>query len=234
MNSPEPFHSPALLEWWLDAATAKLAAPARERIRGEITAHFTDAVERHLRDGCTETEAREAAVSELGDPQLAAIRFRRSHLTVKEAKRVEALAKNFRHVWSRLYWIGVPFLMLLALILLEKDQHIRYLLRSSQLAFIAAAYSVALFVAGIRWGWADSRLLSLVSSMEALSSMVFWTVLSSRWLLDSTWDCFGLSALVAIVVPHGVRLTYAARLWWKLIRIGNIQDEVTPNAGVAS
>jgi len=87
MSGPETSRAQSLVEW-LEIATAQLSGPAKKRIGLEIEAHFAESVESHQAAGCSEAEARLAALSELGDPHAAAKRFRRRHLTEKEAKRV--------------------------------------------------------------------------------------------------------------------------------------------------
>jgi hypothetical protein len=74
---------------WVEAATRKIAAPANERIRREIEAHYAEAVVAHLDGGLSEGEANAAALAELGDARQAARRFRRQHLTVWEATALE-------------------------------------------------------------------------------------------------------------------------------------------------
>ncbi|HEY3856348.1 MAG TPA: hypothetical protein VGO67_18340 [Verrucomicrobiae bacterium] len=78
-----------LFEPWLKKATDGLTRPVRERIRLEVEAHVADSVERHVEDGLSEIEALVATVSELGDAEAAARRFRRRYLTEKDAEHVK-------------------------------------------------------------------------------------------------------------------------------------------------
>jgi len=73
------------LPGWLEIATGSLAAPAKERIRIEIEAHYSESVAAHLAEGAFESAAQAAALTELGSAKAAARRFRRQHLTEKEA-----------------------------------------------------------------------------------------------------------------------------------------------------
>ncbi len=225
MNSPEPFHSPALLEWWLDAATAKLAAPARERIRGEITAHFTDAVERHLRDGCTETEAREAAVRELGDAKSAARRFRRSHLTVGEAEWIEKQVRFSKSKWSRVTWFFPPlFLLLVSSGGAASGPGHLFSTPVPLLGVVFVAYLVAFSMAGTRWHWSDARMIFLLGWLGSFS----WMVLGlGVWTASDWWLC-------ALIIGTDGVLFSQVRFWFKLVRIGNIQSELPPSDLVAS
>src|SRR6185312_7693119 len=74
------------LSKWIEVATAKLAAPGRERIAREIEAHFAEAVEARVAQGEPKQSAEARALTDLGDPAVAAKRFRRSHFTILEAK----------------------------------------------------------------------------------------------------------------------------------------------------
>lgn len=84
---------------WLRIATWRLADSAKVRIRIEIEAHYTQAVEAHRGNGLSETDARVAALTELGDPEAAAKRFRKRHLTEWEAYRLRRLEKGPRSIW---------------------------------------------------------------------------------------------------------------------------------------
>jgi hypothetical protein len=76
----------ASLAAWLEIATKGIAAAGRERITREIEAHFAEAVEAHLAQGETEEAAKADALGELGDAKTARGRFRKRHLTEREAK----------------------------------------------------------------------------------------------------------------------------------------------------
>jgi len=73
------------LREWLQIATAWLANPGKERIRREILAHYAEAVAAHVAEGLSESEAKVAAVAELGSAKRAGRRFRRQYLTTYEA-----------------------------------------------------------------------------------------------------------------------------------------------------
>jgi hypothetical protein len=100
VNESETPRVQSLAEWWLDIATAGLSAPAKERIRLEIEAHFADGVENHQANDCSVADARLAAFAELGNPTLAAKRFRKRHLTENEAKRLGSMFKyGMKRLW---------------------------------------------------------------------------------------------------------------------------------------
>jgi len=88
--------NPQNLSEWLDIATGELVPAAQARVRPEIEAHFTEAVQSHLDRGLPEPAARSAVLADLGDANIAAQRFRREHLTIPEAKAMEWRIKNAR------------------------------------------------------------------------------------------------------------------------------------------
>src|ERR1700685_3742524 len=87
-KSPLLGQNPRDLPEWLEMATLTLVPSAQARIRSEIEAHYADAVQSHLSSGSPESTAHATALADLGDPSAAAARFRREHLTVKEAQAV--------------------------------------------------------------------------------------------------------------------------------------------------
>src|SRR5579863_7417708 len=74
------------LAGWLEIATDGLEAPARQRIANQIGCHYAEAIHLHLAEGEPECSAQSTALAELGDPQKAALNFRKSHLTEYEAR----------------------------------------------------------------------------------------------------------------------------------------------------
>ena len=97
------------LQDWLEIATGKLAKPARERIRAEIEAHYTEARDTHYaeaqnshqEDEMSKWNAHLAALEDLGDARIAAKRFRREHLTEREAQ----ILKLWDRHGSSLAWL---------------------------------------------------------------------------------------------------------------------------------
>lgn len=104
-----PRHQTQTFSEWLEVATHKLCAPAKERIGAEIEAHYAEAVEAHLQSGMQESAARAAAVAGLGDARVAAKGFRRQHLTEWQAESVKWMVKETRSVWVLLgcYFMSV-------------------------------------------------------------------------------------------------------------------------------
>ncbi len=89
LGSPSP--KPRNLTEWLATATLDLVPSAQARIRAEISAHHAEAVDAHLAAGLAEPAAHQAALTELGDAQAAAVRFRRGHLTADVASHPKAV-----------------------------------------------------------------------------------------------------------------------------------------------
>lgn len=71
---------------WLAIATLDLIAPARERIKVEIEAHYADAVKSRMADGLTQEDAEAATLLALGDPFAAGRSFRQRHLTLDDER----------------------------------------------------------------------------------------------------------------------------------------------------
>jgi hypothetical protein len=81
---------PSLFEW-LNVATRKFGDKVMDRIRGEVTAHYRDAFDRHTENGLSECEAHAAAMAELGDAKRAARAFRRTNLTKNDMEAIRKL-----------------------------------------------------------------------------------------------------------------------------------------------
>jgi hypothetical protein len=117
---------PASLTEWLETATDGLAAPSRERITREISAHYAAAVESHLSQGESDPVAKANALGELGDPKKSRRKFHRRHLTVAD----EYWGVGF---WSRSHIeiaLATNFILgvLLIMIAAGKDKALKYAL----------------------------------------------------------------------------------------------------------
>lgn len=102
MKNSSNYQAESLGEW-LVIATLGLVAPAQERIKLEIEAHYADAVKSNLDLGLAPEEAESAALLELGDPKTAAKSFRKRHLTEKEGEQVQELLDKY-HKWNAAGW----------------------------------------------------------------------------------------------------------------------------------
>jgi hypothetical protein len=153
------------LSEWLEAATRKIAPPARERIRLEIEAHYAESVATHLAGGLSENDAQMAALAELGDVRHAARRFKRQYLTTWQAQNLEASDKNS----TNLIYLGVFYLMFF--MTLDK-----YSLRSSsssaarlafEFLFQVALPTTAFYLARRKTGYPDGWLPLLIRCCNA-------------------------------------------------------------------
>jgi hypothetical protein len=112
---------PENLGQWLEVATYDLVAPAKERIRVEIEAHYAEAVASHMANGISQTQAELAALAELGDAPTAGNKFRKQYLTESEVSGDKSVVKMARR-WSYLllhYALGI----ILCSILLLHDKY---------------------------------------------------------------------------------------------------------------
>ena len=105
---------PQTLSEWLDVATKKLSVSAEARIRSEIEAHFVEAVDEYMQNGSSEPVAQLLALEQLGDPKAAAKRFRKCHLTAREARLLAVSINESKSVITLLtnYGIFIIFAML--------------------------------------------------------------------------------------------------------------------------
>ena len=102
---------------WFAIATDNLAESERPKLRNELENHFLDSIATHLQAGQARFEAERQALLEMGDPELAARGFQRTHLTKREMQRVNtptlfsrAIAVVFALIWWVLCEIIAPFL----------------------------------------------------------------------------------------------------------------------------
>jgi hypothetical protein len=212
---------------WLETATRKLTAPAKERIRLELEAHYADGMESHLANGCPEAEAQAAALAELGDPAAAAKRFRREHLTEKEAKRVESILSEFGGfpvVWE-LVAIAGPALYFLFLFI-HRYRAFHFLLSSVTPAIALLMYAglatIGFFAGRDKSSKPHVRLLVLLQIvregclMPTVMLMLVWSVQSSGWVHWTTFFCLAVSILQTVLSVRNLLL------WFKLGRVGAV------------
>ncbi len=102
---------PRNLAEWLETATWYLVPAAEARIRAEIEAHYTEAIKAHLAGGASEPAAQAAALADLGDAHAAARRFRREHLTEKDATEVARSINMGRSVFLGVFLCSVILFM---------------------------------------------------------------------------------------------------------------------------
>jgi hypothetical protein len=108
-------NNPATLPEWLEIATRGLAATGKERITREIEAHYDEAVQARVAQGEPVQAAEAGIIADLGEPDKAARKFRRSHLTEKEVTHLAKLRKETGKVSVLLFaYLSSAFLLLFA------------------------------------------------------------------------------------------------------------------------
>lgn len=101
MSTDAPANPQYELTAWIVLATDGLVAPARERIKQEIEAHYADAVARHMTEGLPRATAEAQALDELGDINVAAKGFRKRYLTEKEEAWLQEMETGWRQTAPR-------------------------------------------------------------------------------------------------------------------------------------
>ncbi len=208
---------------WLDIATAKLSAPAKERIQLEIEAHVADSVQSHQAEGYSETDAQAAALAELGDATTAAKRFRRRHLTSKEAKRVGKILERSESFQTLAAYAFCAFACLLLYIRMKVNTP-----DASIMLMITVAYSLSFgyatigFLAHRKSSKPDIRLLVL---LKILSDGCFEVV-----TVKTMFGWLGWEVCCAVVIVLTMYLLRDFRIWFKLGQGDTIGLE-TPSRG---
>jgi len=216
VSGPETPRVQSLCEW-LQIATAKLSTPAKERIRLEIEAHSADSVESHQAAGCSEAEARLAALAELGDPYAAAKRFRRRHLTEKEEKKVREVLElsGGRHWLLLAYFVDAFFYFFLHAL---KPYHAPLVFGTVAVFVCVGLQTIGFFVARRNGSKPDIRLLVLIH-----------VLLDAFFMLLGV--CLGIGRLwglgLAISIGPIVSLVPDLRLWFKLGQVDGFWPETT-------
>jgi hypothetical protein len=205
------------LTFWLQAATDGLVDPARERIHAEIEGHYSEAVAAHMADGLAETEARTAAILELGDAEAASKRFRRQHLTARDAGEVEEalkLAGSRKHLlFSCLYY----FLCTCWLFYIGKPDRRSFMVCLAVGFFAAVIAPAASYIMVKR----KSKNMGFFILTEAVALTVFLFYLCYCWYGLSGDFIYFFCFFVLTLLP-GQRL----RIWLKLRHVANVWDEI--------
>jgi hypothetical protein len=221
------------LAGWLEIATDRLDTPAKQRIAREIEIHYADAVNDHMAAGEPEVSAKMTALKELGDPQVAAANFQKSHLTVFEAKSMGRMertaAKPFFSGWAVLFdgmpIAGTPFLFsyahqntlrldfhFLAGLLLLSYTGFRLIPR---LLFVRTPQSPALL-----------RELALCNFLtQAVVVPFFWLV---PFPLTQNHDGFQIFDTIFVFYVYGYALNPGLRIWKKLRKMDVKRNELPP------
>jgi len=202
---------------WLEIATEKIASPAKERIRSEIEAHYAEAMAAHAAEGQSETDAKAAALADLGDPKAAARRLRKRHLVESEAGLADRILRTER---SGVNLAGAC----LAFGLLYRDCRNHGLLLPGFLGFVV--FPAVCFIVA-RWRVVRMSILVLT---ESLGGLVIVAVCCGMGLgpisSSSTW--------VAILIMGYACFVRPLRLWYRLRKSGDVWTEIPPRKTAAS
>jgi hypothetical protein len=85
---------PPALERWLEIATKNLTEEGKARVRVEITQHYEEQVAEWSKLEMPSDLAASEAIADLGNPKLANRRLKRSHLTIREQRRVMGILEE--------------------------------------------------------------------------------------------------------------------------------------------
>ncbi|MGO9246837.1 MAG: hypothetical protein ACLPT4_13245 [Verrucomicrobiia bacterium] len=212
---------------WLESATSGLVAPAKQRIRTEVEAHYRQAVAAHVAEGLSEPRAKIAAVAELGDPGAAWKRFRRNHLTTEDAK---GAARSLKWAGS-FWWLLGMYLLFCFVQYLDRDlgQEKHYLAPSTLFAIeflgLVVVPTACFFVARHKNSKPNTCWIVLVQRSALYVCML------SQWLCT---DGPGVRFLVSCLWFAGCILFPPVRLWRKLRRAGDDWPEMPPQKTASS
>jgi hypothetical protein len=212
---------------WLRDATGGLAAPAKQRIRMEIGAHYTEAMAAHVADGMSESDAKVAAVAELGDARAAAKRFRKRHLTAEEAEQAASYLKWARSVWGLLgMYLLFCFVQFMDRHFPHREQHLApsTLFIVGFLALVVVP-TVCVCVARRRNSKLNTCLIVLL-----LSGAIYVWMLSEMFSSEGP----GYWLLVNCLTYACMLLIRPLRLWYKLRRAGDDGPEMPPSNTASS
>ena len=210
MNHQES--SREIVSTWLMVATKGLTPLANDRINPEIEAHFFDAVERHLADELSQTDAQLAALNELGDADAAGKRFRQKHLTVREAKHMEGTLKNSKSF----YWLF--HMVFYGIIITPPHSAIFFRLAMTVYGCLSA---IACYETRRKNHRPHPGLIFSLNILAFASMLI--GVLPSSFQGSKIWPTLNILALF-------LWLGYGYLFWSKLRKTGNLGQEKTPSA----
>jgi len=228
------------LSEWLEIATKELVAPVKERILLEIEAHYAEAVAAHLMEGLSEANAAREALAELGNAEVAAKRFRKQHLTVLDAGRVEQALKRAGSWWRLLgdyllfFLVGPQGLLACAYIFYGKP-FFHYMVHDF---FGRFYYQNLVALAGSFFTFAIFPTVSFVMVRRKCKNIGI--IYLTRIAVFVCWGgfCFYLmfgfgSIFRFMFVVSYLVLTFLLciflpnlRIWFKLLHVANVWDEI--------
>jgi len=198
MNGPNKKKVESLSEW-LEIATKGLVPAAKERIAQEIETHFSEAVETHLKHGEQESVAKIKAVVELGDPKVAGKRFRKKHLTEKEAKKLSLAQKRAGSIKSLFFFCFVSVFYYFFLVIVTDS----FAKRPKLDLFF---FVLALFLAGI--------VLPTITFL-IMRRRQLWRNICALPLMQSI-ECAAFSLAFALTMTTFVRFLCLISMFWAM------------------
>jgi hypothetical protein len=216
---------------WLETATKRLSAPAKERIAVEIEAHYSEAVNNLMAGGMPKPEAHFAALSELGDPRDAGKSFRQRHLTENEAGSVKAIQLEayrkrplslkyamftlmvFPRMWEARMAFAVDLVLIVAFVVLVAMPTVSFVISrrhetNSKVRFLVLLNSIS--------GYGPAMAFSFVCVPNLTGTAVPW-----RWVAGDTFDYVFLFAVFLWSLG-------TIRLWRKLKSVSEPWNQLTP------
>lgn len=214
-----------LFRGWLESATWGLVAPAKQRIRTEIEAHYRQAVAAHVAEGISEPRAKIAAVAELGDAVAAWKRFRRSHLTTEDVRLTARFLTLARSVWGLLgMYLLFCFVQLMNRDLVDEKHYLApSTLLTIEILALVVVPTACFFVARRENSKRNAYLIFLMQS-SAICVCMLCNFFSYQGL--------GYRFLVNCLVFGWILLRRPLRLWYKLRRAGD-DWQATPSQTTA-
>jgi hypothetical protein len=214
---------------WLRIATADLEKPAKQRIAQEIEVHYADAIRYHSAAGKFESDARIAALEELGDPHVAANRFQKTYLTASEARWFRPWERVAFH---RMIWLALNLTVIVALIALRLfHRNLSSLEYVTVFALVSGTYTTLISAPYLlnRLGWGSSDPLRVRAFSIFLGSTAAWLTLGSSNLGRQQ------PLLGAFIICWSVyRLNKGIHIWTKLARARRQGFDLPPSPAAHS
>jgi hypothetical protein len=213
MNS-QPTQSCSNIGLWLVIATDGLYSSAKSRIESEIQNHYNEAVESHLGAGSSNEEAKARALTELGDPKIAAKNFRRRHLTKKEVQSITKVIFVATNPSSRKALFFTGFLFLISVSLMALFDTYRECLKWTGFFLL---FMLGEFICGVSVRFAKelpqpqlTRRVLLITGLHDLFSL-FYFVIFYYFIPDPIVALALAPSMVSIFDRHGIILWFKVR-----------------------
>jgi hypothetical protein len=242
-KSAQSIRSFGLAEWletrgfagWLEIATDGLEAPARQRVAKEIGTHYAESVSAHMVAGLAQLSAQSTALAELGDPEVAARNFKKSHLTESDVKSMKWMERMSAKPLFSFRMLPLDLLPLAGLALLCSRSHRTLLL------WLLAIYLLVEYV--------GFRLIPRLLYAKRLPRTSFLKGLAlSTFLTEAAFgSCYAVlfcaqnhniyaSGFIGlfVVLRSSLSSNFSLRIWNKLRKMGDARNDPPPRQTPAS